>query len=210
MEKRRIKFILFVLLILVLVLGAWYFNVYNLLKIENLRNSVSGQFAWLIYILIYLLVILLLVPSTPIIIAGGILFGTFWALVYIVIASIIGDTITFFISRILGRDYMQKILKTEKLENYDKKIKENGFLSLFILRIIPIMPDSVLNYGFGLTDISFKDYFIATAIGVIPVAFVLAYFGDSIAGLSMINIVISAVLFGALLFVIKYAKGWFK
>jgi len=210
MEKRKLKFVIFIAIIALLVLSAWCFNVHRLLSIEQLKQSVSGQFAWLIFILIYILMILLLIPLTPIIVAGGILFGTFRAVIYVLIASIIGDTITFFVSRMLGRDYISRILKIKNLEKYDRKIRENGFVSLFFLRIIPIMPDSVLNYGFGLTAISFKDYLIATAVGVIPVAFVLAYFGDSIAVFNITNIILSAVLFIALLFIIKYARGWFK
>ena len=49
---------------------------------------------------------------------------------------------------------------------------------LILLRLIPAVPYNLINYAFGLTDISFGAYMLASGLGIIPGTFVFINIGD--------------------------------
>ncbi|HLE56129.1 MAG TPA: VTT domain-containing protein, partial [Rhodothermia bacterium] len=65
-------------------------------------------------------------------------------------------------------------------EGIDRKLESAGFTAMLILRIIPIFPFAVLNYGAGLARIKTRDFFWATLIGTAPAHFVVAYSADAL------------------------------
>ena len=52
-------------------------------------------------------------------------------------------------------------------------VEKKGFLTTLFLRFIPLFPFNGLNFALGLTRVKFKDYFLATLIGIIPGSFIL-------------------------------------
>jgi uncharacterized membrane protein YdjX (TVP38/TMEM64 family) len=81
----------------------------------------------------------------------------------------------------LGRDFVKRVLKDhEKLNICDKFISKNGFISVIIMRLIPLFPWDVVNYGSGMCGIRLIDYLLATLIGTIPGSFMYNLIGSSI------------------------------
>ncbi|MBI4280590.1 TVP38/TMEM64 family protein, partial [Candidatus Uhrbacteria bacterium] len=82
--------------------------------------------------------------------------------------------------RYLGRDAVSKILKSKgALCGLDEKIGNNGFYSVLILRLVPLFPFNGVNFGLGLTKVSFRDYMLATLMGMLPGAFVYTSLGSA-------------------------------
>ena len=95
------------------------------------------------------------------------IFGLVKGYIYTAIGAILGATLSFYISRKLGRNFVKKLTK-EKLDNVEEMINSNGFFIIFMLRLIPLFPFDIISYGAGLTSVKYKDFILATFLGTIP------------------------------------------
>lgn len=128
----------------------------------------------LVYVLVYIVGTVLLLPGTVLSFAGAVLFGTLQGTLLTWIGATIGSMITFWIAKLLGRDFVQQIVGG-KMQKLDDIIGRNGFWGVLVVRLLPIFPFNGVNFGSGLTSIRFVDYASATAIGILPWTFIYQY-----------------------------------
>ncbi|MGB5159246.1 TVP38/TMEM64 family protein [Desulfobacterium sp. N47] len=86
----------------------------------------------------------------------------------------IGASLAFFIGRYLGRDFAGSLIG-DRLKRYDDAIERNGFTTVLYLRLI-YFPFTPMNFGMGLSEVRFWDYFSATALGIIVGTFIFTFF----------------------------------
>jgi uncharacterized membrane protein YdjX (TVP38/TMEM64 family) len=87
-----------------------------------------------------------------------------------------GSLVAFLIARRWGSPLVKKLTSMDRLRQMKRYIPEDVFWTITLLRLV--MPMDLLSYLLGLfTDISWVKYTAATAIGVTPPAFLLAYLG---------------------------------
>ena len=90
----------------------------------------------------------------------------------------------FELSRKIGHDYVVKMINEKFSEkNRDRILNAPDsklFTLLFICRLIPIIPYNLINYGFGLTNISLSKYMFASVLGIIPGTLVYLNLGDKV------------------------------
>ncbi|WP_027631719.1 TVP38/TMEM64 family protein [Clostridium hydrogeniformans] len=172
MKERNLKILKGLLSVLILV-GIIFIikklNIFSGNSTKNIEDFVKsyGSLAPIIYIIMFALVPLTLFPDSILAITGGILFGLLEGYIYTTIGAMIGGSISFYISKILGRDFIKNIAKN-KLDKLEKIIEDKGFVIVILLRLIPLFPFDVISYGAGLTSIKYKDFILATLIGTIP------------------------------------------
>ncbi len=162
---------------------------------ENLREFIQsfGILAPIIFIIIIILQVLLsIVPGQIAGLVGGYVFGIVLGTLYSMIGLIIGSFIVFYISRRWGRAFVEKIIKKETLDKFDKLIKNKGVPVLFLIFLLPALPDDIVCYVAGLTKIKMKTLVIISTIGRFPGALVLSAVG---AGLASKNTLFSIILF---------------
>ena len=131
---------------------------------------------------LYIAATVLFVPGLLITMAAGVLFGPFKGTVIVSIASVTGASLAFLIGRYLAREWITR--KTEdspRFQAIDEAIGREGGRIVFLLRLSPLFPYNLLNYGLGLTRVKFGSYFIASWIGMLPGTFMYVYLG-SLAG----------------------------
>src|SRR3989338_8406429 len=145
--------------------------------LESLRGQWWGP---LIFIVIYSVGCVVALPGSLLTLAGGAVFGTAWGTLYNVIASNLGATLAFFAARYLGRDFVKGFLKSGKLAQLDEQIGKSGFKTIFRLRLIPIVPFNGLNFGAGFSAVRYRDYLLASVIGMLPGTFIYTYFADAL------------------------------
>ena len=175
---------------------------------DQIRSFVTsfGPLAPLAFIALYALPIF---SDSIFALVGGMTFGPFWGTIYSVIGATFSSTFAFFIARYLGRRFVEKIIK-QKYSNLDELINKYGFKIILFLRLVPIFPYEGINYGSGLTKIKYRDYILATILGVIPGAFAYNFFGSSLIEATSalifipISFVIVLLLFGPT--IIKYLQ----
>ncbi|MEG2787521.1 MAG: TVP38/TMEM64 family protein [Romboutsia sp.] len=163
-------FKILVSIIIILILGSIIYKLFSMnIDVEDIQVYVSsfGKLAPIVYIIMFALVPLTLFPDSILAIGGGIVFGLAKGYIYTVIGALIGASISFYISRKLGRNFVKKITN-EKLDNIENIINSKGFFVVLILRLIPLFPFDIISYSAGLTSIKYKDFFMATIIGTVP------------------------------------------
>lgn len=140
----------------------------------------QGVLAPLVFGLIYVAATIFALPGSILTIGGGLLFGAGWGTLINWVSASFGAMISFLIARYLGREVVSKMLKSKgTLQGLDDKIGNNGFYSVFILRLVPLFPFNGLNLGLGLTKVSFRDYTFATFLGMLPGTFVYTSLGSA-------------------------------
>jgi uncharacterized membrane protein YdjX (TVP38/TMEM64 family) len=131
-----------------------------------------------LYILLNILDAVLAPGATlPLIPVAAHAWGPVPAAIVTTIGWTVGSLIAFLIARRWGYPIVKKLTSMERLRQMKKYIPEDLFWSIVVLRLF--MPMDVMSYVLGLfTDISWSRYVIATALGVAPMALVLAYVGN--------------------------------
>ncbi len=147
-------------------------------SLQDLVHS-FGPWGPLAFILLYAGGICLFLPATLFTGIGAVLFGTLHGFLYNEIGAMLGASASFFIGRYLGRDFAASLVG-DRLKAYDEKIAANGFATVLYLRLL-FFPFTPLNFGMGLTRVSFKEYFFGTLLGIIAGGFVLTFFFASLA-----------------------------
>lgn len=156
-----------------------------------------GPWAVPAFIAIKIATVILALPAAPVTFAGGLLFGPIWGTVINVFAATVGASFTFFIGRALGREVVERRLKG-RLKELDERLATNGLAFMLFLRLVPLFPFNGINYGAGLTRLSFRDYFVGTFLGIMPGAAVFTYMGYAAAEASWRKFAIGLGLLGLL------------
>lgn len=153
-----------------------------LLWVKNL--GASGVVA---FIVLYNLATLLFIPGSLLTLGGGALYGMFWGSVYVVIAATLGATIAFLIGRYYARSWVAKQVQGHpKFRAIDQAVAKEGFKIVFLTRLSPIFPFNLLNYVFGVTCVSLKDYVIGS-IGMIPGSMMYVYLGSLVGDIALLG-----------------------
>src|SRR5262249_28349768 len=125
-------------------------------RFKEFVESVDPRWAPLIYVAIYIVGTVVLVPGAVMSFAGAILFGAYLGTLYTWIGATIGATLAFLTAKLLGRDFVDRLLRG-KLKALDARLREHGFRALLVLRLVALFPFNGLNFGCGLTGIRFQD-----------------------------------------------------
>jgi len=128
-----------------------------------------GAFGPLVYILIYIVAVVFAIPGSVITVMGGVLFGSVVGVASVSVASTIGASLAFLVSRHFARDAIsQKFANNKKFHHLDQLTKEHGVIIVAITRLVPLFPFNLLNYGFGLTHVPFWTYVFWSWICMLP------------------------------------------
>ena len=174
------------LLIVVFVIGL-IFLVLRLLNVdfsqvteEEFRNWVNSLGIWgpILYVIVYVLRPLILFPAAVLSATAGVIWGAAVGFFYLQIAANISSLAEFLIARHFARGAIKNYIKGKML-NLDEKIEKHGFLTVLLIRLIPNVAWDIQNVSLGLTKVKFRDYFLATLIGIMPGSFALVFFGSS-------------------------------
>ena len=164
-----------------LVVAVQYFHPERYLDKEHLRQFAASYGALLpvLYLVVWTVGPLFL-PGLPITLAGGVLFGPFWGVVYVSLGSTLGAGLVFLVSRYLARDWVTSKLAGTRLTSLDDKVARHGWKIVAFTRMVPVFSYTLLNYAFGLTRISFWPFLAATFVCMLPVTIALVYFSANI------------------------------
>jgi uncharacterized membrane protein YdjX (TVP38/TMEM64 family) len=149
---------------------------------EQLKASIAskGAYGVLIFILFQILqIVVAAIPGEVVQIAGGYLYGTFLGTVYLSAGVIIGSTIVFYASRLLGYEFVKSFVPKDKMEKYFFKDNGHKFLIFsLVLFLIPGIPKDILTYIAGLTPVRPLRFLAVAVIGRLPALIASAYIGN--------------------------------
>jgi uncharacterized membrane protein YdjX (TVP38/TMEM64 family) len=166
---------------LVIALGVLYALSRIDLKPALLRVKDQGVWAPVLYCVLYFFCTVLFIPGSVVTLGAGALFGPVWGTLYVLIGANLGANAAFCLGRSLAREWVKKKLADKpKFKAIDEAIGEEGWKVVGLLRLSPVFPFTVLNYGLGTTGVSWRDYTLASLVGMIPGTFMYVYIGHVI------------------------------
>jgi len=162
----------------------WYYWKSGILSPENLLRSIAAYpiIAPALFIVAYAVIVVFMVPSLPLNIGAGFLWGPFLGSLYTLIGCTLGSTLSFIFARsTLGQPFARRF-DNNILQWFVKQLSCNGWRVVAFVRMNPAFPSGPANYLFGLTSISFKEYFISTLVFPYPLCLAFSYVGESAGG----------------------------
>jgi uncharacterized membrane protein YdjX (TVP38/TMEM64 family) len=119
--------------------------------------------------LIYIGAVVAALPGSAITIIAGAIFGSIVGVIVVSIASTVGAALAFLVGRYFARDATAKWLsKRERFRKLDDLTEKHGAIIVALVRIVPIFPFNIVNYGFGLTKVRFWTYVFWSWLCMLP------------------------------------------
>tara|TARA_Y100000310_G_scaffold6967_2_gene7730 strand:+ start:120 stop:833 length:714 start_codon:yes stop_codon:yes gene_type:complete len=200
-NKKTIKFVVLLVIIIFLTILFWKPLIAIFSNVDKFKEFVLsfGILSPLIFILLVVTQVLLApVPGQAAGFASGYIFGTLMGTIYSMIGLVIGSFIAFILARRYGRPFVEKVVDKKTLQKFDKICLNNGLFTLFLIYLLPALPDDAICYIAGLTKIRIRKLVLISAIGRFPGFLVLNLVGD---GVASYNTQFSLILFGILMVV---------
>jgi uncharacterized membrane protein YdjX (TVP38/TMEM64 family) len=166
---------------ILIILVLWLQKNYKGFSPEEFRNWITqwGLLAPFLFILLYTLRPFVLFPSSIFAITSGLSFGFYWGCLFTYLGSLGGGLITYYAINRLGRFNKSEQWKNERYKKIRSNIEREGFRYVLLLRLLPVLNYDLVSYLTSMTKVKFKDYAIATAIGIIPGTIAYTYLGTS-------------------------------
>ncbi len=169
-------------LVVVLTIAGYVLGWFDLARvtrtIEQLQSGRNALVVAVIFFVVYATMTAVGFPALPFTVAGGAIFGHVRGTLLSWTAAIVGTMLGYLLARGVGRETARRWIARRKVG--EALTQSTSFLTLLRLRLIPVIPLSVVNFAAGLARTRFGVYVAATAIGILPVTIVFTYFADSL------------------------------
>ena len=176
-----------------LMLAGYYFRIpiwkigVNIYDVLTDREAIKayilswGMAAPIIFIGIQIFqVVLAPIPGEATGFIGGFLFGALNGFLYSSFGLAAGSLINFGIGRVLGKQFIRKLIPASQIKQLDKLVHRQGAIVLFICFIFPGFPKDYLCLFLGISDIPFKLFFVMATFGRMPGTLALSVQGASL------------------------------
>lgn len=178
MNKTKKNIIYLALIILVILIVSILFTKADYREIRQFILS-FGILAPIAYIFVMALAVVISpIPSIPLSIWAGSVWGGFSGGVYSLIGAEIGAVAAFLIARRFGRKIVEGFFK-QKMSICEKCYGRSIPIFIFFVRLLPVFHFDIISYAAGLTKIKLWKFALATFLGMIPVTFLITYYGQS-------------------------------
>jgi uncharacterized membrane protein YdjX (TVP38/TMEM64 family) len=118
-------------------------------------------------------------PAEFLTIANGMIFGPFWGVVITWVGAMVGAYGSFGLTRLYGRPFVAKHINSSQLEKLDRWMQHQGTISLLLSRLIPLISFNLINYGAGMTNISWWTFTWTTGVGILPITIIMVIMGNN-------------------------------
>jgi pyruvate/2-oxoglutarate dehydrogenase complex dihydrolipoamide dehydrogenase (E3) component/uncharacterized membrane protein YdjX (TVP38/TMEM64 family) len=144
---------------------------------------VQGLGLWgpAVLVIAYVLAAVLFIPGTLLTLVAGFLFGVPGGTATVSAGSTLGAAAAFLLGRTLARPWVQRrVAGKPRFAALDEAVRRQGFRIVLLVRLSPLFPYNLTNYAFGLTPVSFRDFVLASWIGMLPATVVYVYLGSTL------------------------------
>ena len=120
------------------------------------------------------------VPVSPLIFAGGAVFGPLWGWIYNSVGCLLGAIISFGLAHALGKELVEHVAGERRMQKVEAMLQRHGFWTLVGIRFMPI-PFAFINYGASLAGFRFGRFLSSTITGLVPSIFMWTYIAHALA-----------------------------
>jgi len=134
---------------------------------STMETAADSQLSLVVFIAVYAALVVIMAPGTAATITSALIFGFGRGLFVSLVGATLGAMVAFIISKTIGREGARALLG-KRLQSIDEFVTKREFLSIFVLRLLPVVPFNGLNYAAGLSAVRFSRYVPATVLGILP------------------------------------------
>ena len=168
--------------VVALLFAVRYFHVPLLLRRSLDWVAALGPSGVIAFVVIYILACVFMLPGSVLTLGAGAVFGVVKGSVVVSVAATLGATAAFLVGRYFARDRVAKMISgNERFRAIDEAVGREGWKIVGLTRLSPVFPFNLLNYAYGITKVSLRDYFLASWVGMLPGTVMYVYLG-SLAG----------------------------
>lgn len=180
-RRYRLRIVLWVLVVAGLVAA---FALLPFPDADQLRDWTdrTGPAALIVFLVTHLVVTVVPFPRVAFTLAAGLLFGSATGVAVAWTGAVSSAALAFFLVRRIGRERVAARLNREALRVVDGRLQHRGWVAVASLRLIAIVPFSLINYGSAVSAISFRHYLFGTMTGILPGTIALVLLGDAVSG----------------------------
>ncbi len=176
----RVTHVALVILLMGSIAAAWRWtplgDLFSVSKLVHLANTLKEHPAGPVIVLgAYGIGGLVVFPLSVLIGATALVFPPLTALLYSLAGSLFNGVILYGIGHFIGRSGARRIAG-KRLNRISKILSRRGILAVFMVRILPVAPYSIVNVVAGASHIRFRDYCIGTAAGITPGIVLVSFF----------------------------------
>lgn len=165
--------------------------------LATVREAVddAGVLAPVGFVLAYAAATLAPVPKSVLTVAAGALFGLVSGAGLVVLSATLGALVAYGVGRLLGRDAVER-LTGARVARLDDLLERRGLVAVIGLRLVPVVPFTVMNYAAGLTRVRTRDFLIGTPVGLLPGTLTYVSVGALGADLGRAPLAVSVLMIG--------------
>jgi uncharacterized membrane protein YdjX (TVP38/TMEM64 family) len=142
----------------------------------------QGAAGAVVFVLLYVVSCVLFVPGSILGLGAGAIYGVARGAALVSLSSTLGATAAFLVGRYLARGWVaRRVAGNARFEAIDSAVGREGWKIVALTRLSPVFPFNLLNYAYGLTRVSLRDYVLASWVGMFPGTLLFVYIG-SLAG----------------------------
>lgn len=157
------------------------------------------------------------IPSEAVLVTAGLLgFDPLTVAIWGTLGSTLGSMVGYYIGLKGGRPVLDKIgpylfVTAERVERAERKFTKYGAWTILGARLIPFIPFKVFSITAGILRFDFRNFVLATFVGTIPRAFLLAWIGVQIVAyrdltLLVLGLLVGIAIVGYAVYRIQHAK----
>ena len=147
-----------------------------------------GPWGPVLFVALYVAATVLFLPGWILTLGAGAVFGLVKGAITVSIAATLGATAAFLVGRHLARDAVARRLEAyPRFAAIDQAVAREGWKIVGLTRLSPIFPFNLLNYAYGITRVSLRDYVLASWIGMMPGTIMYVYVGSVIGDLAALG-----------------------
>ncbi|OBA58435.1 hypothetical protein A5647_20740 [Mycobacterium sp. 1100029.7] len=166
--------------ITVLIVIALWVPLPSAVQLRDWAQSVGPWFP-LAFLVAHIVVTVLPIPRTAFTLAAGLLFGPALGVLIAVVASAASAVLALVLVRAAGWR-LDRLVRYQAIHRADERLRERGWVSVLSLRLIPVLPFSIVNYAAAASAVGLVPYTLATLAGLLPGTAAVVFLGDALAG----------------------------
>jgi uncharacterized membrane protein YdjX (TVP38/TMEM64 family) len=117
--------------------------------------------------------------------AAGFAYGFFPALAIVSVGWMLSAALCYAFGRRVARPLLDRWFERERFERFERLMERGGVALLLALRLIPIVPFSLISYAAGAARVPMRRFLWTTLVGYLPVTALAVYFGTRLEGLRL-------------------------
>lgn len=130
------------------------------------------------FIAVHIVAGLLFVPRLFLGLAAGALFGPVWGSILAIIGGTAGAYAGFALVRFVNADAV-RLREAPQIGPWLERAEKQGWRLVLVVRLVPVLPHTLVNYVFGLSKIPAGAYLLGSMLGMLPTSIIYANLGDS-------------------------------